>query len=130
MMGWMENIWLWELQSNMKVGGIAFRVLLNAAALFAAAWLLPGVSIKKFVHALMAALLLAVFNSSVGGLLDFLSLPITVLTLGLFSWVVDGLILWLVSKLLEGFTIQSFFWAFILAAVLSLFNVVLHGIYL
>lgn len=119
-----------ELQSQTGLTGTIIRILVNAAALFAAAWMLRGIHLREFTQALIAAVILAVFNATLGPLLDVLTLPFTILTLGLFSLVVDALILWLTSKLLSGFEITSFGWAVLMAVLLAIFNVFLHAIYL
>lgn len=119
-----------ELQAQTGLTGTIIRILVNAAALFAAAWMLRGIHLREFSQALIAAVILAVFNATLGPILDFLALPFTILTLGLFSLVVDALILWLTSKLLSGFVIKTFGWAFLMAALLAIFNVFLHAIYL
>lgn len=119
-----------ELQGQTGLTGTLIRILVNAAALFAAAWMLRGIQLREFGQALIAAIILAVFNATLGPILDFLTLPFTILTLGLFSLVVDALILWLTSKLLSGFHIKTFGWAFLMAAVLAVFNIFLHAIYL
>jgi len=119
-----------ELQAQTGLTGTIIRVLINAAALFAAAWMLRGVNLREFSQALIAAIILAVFNATLGPILDFITLPFTILTLGLFSLVVNALLLWLTSRVLSGFEIKSFGWAFLMAALLAVFNVFLHAIYL
>ncbi|MCB0677202.1 MAG: phage holin family protein, partial [Saprospiraceae bacterium] len=95
---------------------LLIKLLLNGLALFAAAYLLrPHVRIDNFVSALITALVLAVLNATLGAILNFLSLPLNFLTLGLFHFVVDALILLLANHLLKGFQIRGFWWALALA---------------
>ena len=82
--------------------------LLNAVALLAVAYLLPAIQVESFGWALAAALVLGLINSVVRPVLTILTLPITLLTLGLFYFVLNGLLFWLASALLPGFQVQGF----------------------
>jgi putative membrane protein len=84
------------------------RWLLLAAALLLVAHLLPGVSVRNFASALIAALVLGLLNTLVRPLLVLLTLPVTVLTLGLFLIVINGLMFWAASGLLDGFRVANF----------------------
>ena len=90
--------------------------LLNAAALAAVAWLLPSVSIASPGTALVAALVLGLVNAIVRPLLVLLTLPVTVLTLGLFIFVLNGLLFWAVAELVPGFQVAGF-WAGVAGAL-------------
>jgi putative membrane protein len=91
--------------------------ILNALALLAVAWLLPSIQVTGFGSALIAALVLGLINTLVRPLLALLTLPITVITLGLFYLVLNGLLFWLASELLPGFQVDGFF-AAVLGAIL------------
>jgi putative membrane protein len=120
-----------EFLGSVSLGYFFLKLVLNAAALFAAAYLLRGgVYIKDFTRAVIVALVLAFLNSTLGAILKFITLPITFLTLGLFSLVINAVILMIAEYFIEGFKIKSFVWALVLAAVLALFNGVLHFIFL
>ncbi|MCI5081776.1 MAG: phage holin family protein [Saprospiraceae bacterium] len=123
----MDILLLDVMQAGM--GGLLIKVLFNAAALFVAAYFLKGVEIKSFTQALIAALVMAVLNSTLGGFLDFVTMPLRLLTLGLFAFVIDAVILLIAAYLLNGFKIESFWSAFIMAILVSVFNAILHGIY-
>jgi putative membrane protein len=82
--------------------------ILNAVALLAVAWLLPGIALAGFGSALLAALGLGFINTLVRPVLALLTLPITLLTLGIFYLVLNGLLFWLASALLPGFHVQGF----------------------
>ena len=84
------------------------RWLLLAAALLLVAHLSPGVSVKSFGAALGAALVLGLLNTLVRPLLVLLTLPVTLLTLGLFLFVINALMFWAASGLLEGFHVAGF----------------------
>jgi putative membrane protein len=82
--------------------------ILNAVALLAVTWLLPSIQVSGFGAALVAALVLGFINTLVRPVLALLTLPITVLTLGIFYLVLNGLLFWLASALLPGFEVDGF----------------------
>lgn len=83
--------------------------ILNAVALLAVAWLLPkSIHVASFGSALLAALILGLINALVRPVLLVLTLPVTVLTLGLFIFVLNGLMFWLAGSLIEGFVVAGF----------------------
>jgi putative membrane protein len=90
--------------------------LLNAAALAAVAWLMPSVVIASAGAALIAALVLGLVNALIRPLLVLLTLPVTVLTLGLFIFVINGLLFWAVAELVPGFQVAGF-WSALLGAI-------------
>ena len=90
--------------------------LVNAVALMAVAYLLPGVTVASFVTALIAALILGLVNAVIRPLLILLTLPATLLTLGLFIFVINGLLFWMVASLLDGFRVAGF-WSAVLGAI-------------
>jgi putative membrane protein len=87
--------------------------ILNAVALLAVTYLLPSIQVSGFGTALLAALVLGFINTLVRPLLALLTLPITVLTLGIFYLVLNGLLFWLASAFIPGFQVQGFGSAFI-----------------
>src|SRR3990172_6060967 len=87
--------------------GFLVRVLITAFGLWVAAALVPGIRIDGLITLLIAALLLGVVNALVRPLVVLLTLPLTVLTLGLFLLVVNGLMLELVAALLGGFHVNG-----------------------
>ncbi|MFP5417746.1 MAG: phage holin family protein [Gammaproteobacteria bacterium] len=82
--------------------------LLNAVALLAVTWLLPSIHIEGLGAALLAALVLGFINTLVRPVLALLTLPITVLTLGIFYLVLNGLLFWFASALIPGFAVSGF----------------------
>ncbi|MCX7213732.1 MAG: phage holin family protein [Burkholderiales bacterium] len=92
---------------------------INAGVLLLLPYLIPAVHIDDFVTALMVALVLGLLNAIVRPLLVILTLPITLLTLGLFLFVINGLMFWLASRLFSGFHIDSFAWSIVAALVYS-----------
>ena len=102
--------------------------ILNALALLAVAYLLPSIQVASFGSALIAALVLGLANSLVRPVLVLLTLPVTLLTLGLFLLVINGLLFWGVGSILDGFSVGGF-WPGVIGAVLySVISWVLNGL--
>src|ERR1700729_3121434 len=111
-------------------GEILMRLLLNWVLSALAVWIVAqlgiGISVRGAVAALIAALVIGFINATVGALLEILTFPLTLLTLGLFWFVINALMLELASALLApGFQVRTFTAAFLGAIVLSLVNMVL-----
>jgi putative membrane protein len=90
---------------------------INAGVLLVLPYILSTVQVKDFGTALIVALVLGLLNAIVRPILVVLTLPITVLSLGLFLFVINGLMFWLAARLLDGFSVAGFWWA-VLAALL------------
>ena len=88
--------------------GFLLRVVVNILALVLAASLVPGIRLDGVLSAIAAGLLLGVVNAVVRPVLLILTLPITLLTLGLFLFVLNGVCLWLVAAVVKGFHVTSF----------------------
>ena len=104
--------------------------VLHALALMGVAYLLPGVVVEGFWAALWAALILCLVNTVVKPVLLILTLPLTVLTLGLFYFILNGLMFYWVGSILEGFQVNGFWWAVLAALLYSLFATFLSSILL
>jgi len=91
--------------------------LINTLALAAVAYLMPSVSIASAGAAAVAALVLGLVNTLIRPLLVLLTLPVTVLTLGLFIFVINGLLFWAVGSMVPGFNVAGF-WAGVLGAII------------
>ncbi len=91
--------------------------LLNALALLAVAYLMPSIQVASFGSALVAALVLGLVNTLVRPILVILTLPVTLLTLGLFLLIINGLLFWAVGSFLDGFSVGGF-WSGVLGAML------------
>lgn len=109
--------------------GIIIKILLSGAAALLAAYILPGVQIDGFVSALILAIVLALLNLIVRPILVILTIPVTVLTLGLFLLVINALIILMAEYLIPGFQVDGFLWALIFSLVLSLIEAVLDAIF-
>ena len=106
---------------------IIVRWLLLAAALLLVANLYSGVTVASFSSALVAALVLGLFNTLVRPLLVLLTLPVTLLTLGLFLFVINALMFWAAASVLEGFNVGSFSAALIGSLLYSLCGMVIDA---
>lgn len=91
--------------------------ILNALALLTVANFIPGIHLDSFVYAMIAAFFLGLVNTLIRPLLLLLTLPVTLLTLGLFIFVINGLLFWFVGSVLKGFVVDGF-WFGVLGAVL------------
>ena len=99
--------------------GFVIRVVVNAAALWVAARLVSGLAVAGVPQLLLAALVLGLINAVVRPILVVLTLPLTLVTLGLFLFVLNAFCLWLTSRLVPGFEVQSFGAALLGALVIS-----------
>jgi len=99
--------------------GFLIRVLANALAILAAAYVLPGIEVSGGMALLAAGLVLALINAVVRPVLLLLTLPITLVTLGLFLFVLNAFCLWLTSELVKGFEVHGFWPAVFGALVVS-----------
>lgn len=103
------------------------RWLLLAAALLLVAWAYPGVTVTGFGAALVASLVLGLLNAFVRPLLVLLTLPVTLLTLGLFLFVINALLFWGAATLLEGFNVSGFGAALLGSLIYSACGVVIDS---
>jgi putative membrane protein len=104
---------------------IIANLILSTVAVFVTAKILPGVKLDGFMTALVVAVVLGAVNAVLRPILLILTLPINILTLGLFTFVIIGGLVQLVSWLVPGFQVASFWWALVFALVLWIINSVL-----
>jgi putative membrane protein len=96
--------------------------LINALVLMALPYVLPSIHVDSFYSALIGALIIGLLNTLIRPVLIVLTLPITVLTLGLFTFVINALLFWLTASFVRGFTVGGFWSAFAGALVYSLIS--------
>jgi putative membrane protein len=96
--------------------------LINALALLALPYLVPSVHVDSFLTALVAALVLGLVNTLIRPILVLLTLPVTLVTLGLFVFVINALLFWFVASFVQGFTVGGFWSAFFGAIVYALIS--------
>ncbi len=91
---------------------LLLRLFLNALAVMAVPYLVPGVSVENFPSAFIAAVVIALVNALVRPVLLILTLPVNILTLGLFTLIINALMFWLASSFVPGFRVSGFAAAF------------------
>jgi putative membrane protein len=106
--------------------GLLIRWLVNAIALYIVAYLVPGVHLANFWTALVAVVVIGLINALVKPILLLLTLPINILTLGLFTFVLNAILLLLAAYVIPGFTIDGFLTAFVASILLSIISTILH----
>ncbi len=99
---------------------VVIRLLIYTLAVVITAWLLPGIHVENIATALMVAIALAIINTFLRPILIFLTIPVTILTLGLFLLVINALIIILIGKLVPGFVVDGFWWALLFSVILSI----------
>lgn len=99
---------------------VLLRWIINAATLLIIAQILPGVELSGWYAAFITALILGLVNAVIRPVLVFLTLPINILTLGLFVLVINGLLFWFVASFIDGFAVAGFWAAFWGALILSI----------
>jgi putative membrane protein len=109
------------------VGGFLVRALVNALAILLAVTVVPGIEARGLVTILGAGLVLGLINAVVRPVLLVLTLPLTLVTLGLFLLVLNALCLWLTSALVKGFTVHGFWAAFFGALIVSVVSWLLNA---
>jgi putative membrane protein len=101
--------------------------LLSAAALLLVAYVYTGVEVRTFTAALIAAFVIGLFNSVVRPILVVLTFPVTVVTLGLFLFIINALMFWAAAAVLDGFHVRGFVAALIGSLIYSLIGIVIES---
>lgn len=101
---------------------ILISLLLSTLAVFVTAHILPGVRLEGWTSALIVAIVLGIINAFIRPLLLLLTLPINILTLGLFTFVIIALCVMLASAIAPGFYVDGFWWAMAFGVVLAIIN--------
>lgn len=109
--------------------GLIIQILLSAVAVYLSATLLPGVHVKSFWTAILVAIVLGLLNALVKPILQFLSFPITILTLGLFLFVINTIIILICSYLVSSFQVNGFWSALLFSIVLSIITWLLNIVF-
>ena len=112
-----------------KKGGFLARLFINAIAFFIVARVYGGMNVDGFGAAVVAALIWGVINAILRPILLLLTLPVNILSLGLFTFVINGIILLLTAELYSGLHLNSFFAGIVAAIMLSIVNLILTGIF-
>jgi putative membrane protein len=101
---------------------IVIQLILGGAAVIISAYLIPGVHVSSFFTAIVIAGLLALLNMIIKPILIILTIPITIVTLGLFLLAINAIIILIAAALIPGFFVDGFWWALLFSFILSLFN--------
>ncbi len=104
------------------------NLLVNSLAVLVTAYILPGVKVDSYFTALVVAVILGIVNIVIKPILIIITLPITILTLGLFTFVINAFMIELVSAIVPGFTVSGFVTALMFSLVLSLINWFMHSL--
>lgn len=108
--------------------GILTKLIVSTLAVFVTAYIMPGVRIDGMITAICVAVVLGLLNALLKPILVILTIPITILTLGIFLLVINAAIVLLASDLVGGFKVDGFFYALLFSLVLSLITSVLEGL--
>jgi putative membrane protein len=106
---------------------LILKWLLSAAALLAVAHFYPGVTVQSYKAALIAAFVIGLLNTIVRPILVVLTLPVTILTLGLFFFVINALMFWAASAFLDGFQVQGFVAALVGSLLYSVAGIIIES---
>lgn len=96
------------------------KVLISSFAILITAYLLPGVNVRNFITALMVAFVLGLLNMLLKPILVILTIPVTILSLGLFLLVINAFIVQLAAYFVKGFEVDGFWWALLFSIILSI----------
>ncbi len=105
---------------------LLLKWLIMAVSIVIAAYFIPGVRIGSFLSAVWVALFLGVVNVLVRPVLILITLPINILTLGLFTFVINAALILLASSVIKGFEVSGFWWAVLYSIVLSIVNYLIN----
>lgn len=107
---------------------LLIRWLASAAALVAVSYLIPGVLVDGFVTALIAALVIGLVNATIGAVVKLVTTPVRWLTLGLFTLVINAVLFWLATELVDGFGVDGAMSAFIGSLAYGLLASIIQGV--
>lgn len=111
------------------MNNLLVKLIITTLSVFITAWILgDAVILSGFGTAILVALVLAVFNVTLKPVLIFFTLPVTVVTFGLFLFVVNALVIMATDSLIAGFKVENFWWALLFSLVLSVVNSLLFGL--
>ncbi|MCH7400224.1 phage holin family protein [Belliella kenyensis] len=102
--------------------GIIFQLILGGLAVLITSYILPGVAVEDFLTGVVVAALIALLNITIKPILIFLTIPITIVTLGLFLIVINALLILLCAEIVPGFAVNGFWWAVLFGLILGLIN--------
>lgn len=105
------------------MNNLLIKLVVNTLSVFLAAWIMePYVQLQGFGYAILVAIVLALLNITIKPLLVILTIPATILTFGLFIFVINALVILAADALVGGFAVQNFWWALVFSLLLSFIN--------
>ena len=107
---------------------LIIKIIISSLAVFLSAYLLPGVEVDTYVTAIWVAIVLALLNGFLKPLLIVLTIPVTLVTLGLFLLVINAAIILLADNFVDGFFVDGFWWALIFSLVLSVTTSIMESL--
>lgn len=107
---------------------LILRILLSAIAVVVLSKILPGVGVDTYMTAIIVAIVLSLLNFIVKPILVILTLPVTILTLGLFLLIINAIIILLADSLISGFSVENIWWALLFSLLLSFLQSILFSI--
>lgn len=110
----------------MKILVVAW--LISAVSLLIVGHIIPGFEVQSFGSALIAAVIIGLINATIGLFLKIITIPLSILTFGIFLLVINALMLMFASSVLSGFTVSGFWAAFFGAIVLAIVNMIIRGL--
>jgi putative membrane protein len=108
-----------------EILSILFQLVVAGLVIIFTAYILPGITVDDYLTGVIIAALLALLNITIKPILIFLTIPITLITLGLFLLVINALLVVIAAKIVSGFTVDGFWWALLFSLILSLVNSIL-----
>jgi putative membrane protein len=106
---------------------LILRLLLNAVAVLVLANILSGIYVDGYASAIIVALVLSILNLLVKPILVIFTLPVTIITLGLFLLVINGIIILLADEFIDGFSVENIWWAILFSVLLSILQSILQS---
>ncbi len=122
----LDRFYIYKITNGLKTMDIIIKVLALAVALLFTAWVLPGIEIDGFLPAVWAALIMGLINVFIRPVLIFLTIPINILTLGLFTFVINALLFLFTASIVDGFEVNGFMAALLGSIFLSIMSVVIN----
>lgn len=113
---------------EITIMGFILRLFFTWVAIIIASYVLPGIHIRDYTSALIAAAVLALLDSFVKPVLVFLTIPITLVTLGLFLLVINALIVLFGARIVDGFEVDGFWWALGFSLIVSIIVTLLEAV--
>jgi putative membrane protein len=110
------------MKNSSSTSSFLLKVIIGAISVFLADFLLTGVQVSSWVSALVLVVVIILLNFTIKPLLVLLTLPLSVITLGLFLLVINAIVILLAAEVTPGFTVDGFWWAMAFALILSVIN--------